>query len=560
MIQAAPEATNKLLQRLQSPSYTPAGPELPGLWALLSQSREDQDLSGAILKSLLRRGADALVVGLRLPCLDDDSGLVAAALGRLATEAGVAAELIEKTKETLLTVLSETPTQVRSVRAAIRALGNLGADCEAELLAFWQSEPGSTHRQALVIALGKVGGANALAFLEGAADSIQAQASVRAAYQNAVLLLNRRLQRTQTGQASEILPDATMPGLTFGPVEVRFRCRAGLEQILINECSPAWDAVSGKQGEVFLKVTGAMRQLFNVRTAESFGFPLRVTGASNSSEAVVIALTSPAVRQFMTSLTRGRPTYRIEWVDDGARRSVTRDIATKIAKAVPELVNETRNPLWQIEVRRSAREIAVELVPVGLTDPRFPWRGTTVAASSHAPLAAALVRLAEVKAGDVVWDPFVGAGTELIECGLTTRVKHLFGTDLSREALAAARSNIELAKLSLSGNAHFESPVDLIEGSCLSKVPPGITCIVTNPPLGRRVEKDGAISLLQQFIPLAYQALTPGGRMVWVTPAEEETDKIAIRSGFTVGYRSRIDMGGFHAHIQVLKKGSLIRS
>jgi len=550
-----------VLKKLENPAYTPAERDLPELWQALVSAEEEQEK--LIVKALLRRKAEALDVGLRQDLAADVRGSMTAALGRLAAEAAkvkaLSPEKLQVCGDALLAVLALTPEVTRAVRAAIRALGNLEEFDSAEpLLAFWKGDTGTKHRQALVIALGKVGGVEALELLEASAAELNAQVSLQAALQNSLLLLRRRLQRHEH---SAIAATAQLTGPTAPKsqtVEVRFHCRAGLERLLVDECPPAWDAVAGKQCEVLARVNGPVGNLFRVRTAESFGFPIRVTGASNSIEAVELALTAPATQELIKNLTTGKATYRIEWADDGARRSVTRDVATRLAQKLPELVNETRQPLWQIVVRRRVREIDIELVPRGLADPRFAWRQDTVAASSHAPLAAALVRLARPKPSDVVWDPFVGAGTELIECGLNVKVARLIGSDTSGAALQAARDNfVRAGLLGQDGAAPSQklAPlIELIEGSCLDHPPSGVSCIITNPPLGRRVERGGAAELLTRFVPVAFAALGAGGRLVWVTPDAETTNKAAQRAGFELSFRVDVDMGGFHSQIQVLKK------
>ena len=541
-------AQEELFAKLKNPAFTPSLTDLAGLWRLLPSANEEEEKT--LVKVLLRRDVDALKEGLKIDLASDQSGNIAAALGRIAAETWKDeksdSQLVSETGRILVHILETTPENSRSVKSAIRALGNLEEFDSADVLhSFWSSPHAQKHMQALIIALGKVGDSRSLELLERDSATINEQLSLRAALASAILLLKRRIQRSEK---SEIDARAVVPG--FGPVEVRFHCRAGLEQILIDECPRNWEATAQKQGEVLVKYSGPIGDLFKVRTAESFGFPIRVTGATNSIEAVEIALTDPRTRALIKGLTQGRPTYRLEWSDDGARRSVTRDLATRISKRAPELVNETRQPLWQLVIRRRVREIDIELFPRGLHDPRFAWRSSTVAASSHAPLSAALVRLSRPAENDVVWDPFAGAGTELIERALVCRAKKIVGTDLSSSAIVAAKENFIRAK---STKAEID-PIEFINSSCFDNPPKNISKIITNPPLGRRVEAGGAEDLLARFLPVAYESLCPGGKLVWVTPSAAVTDKVAIRLGFEILFHADFDMGGFHAQIQCLQK------
>ncbi|MFY0536671.1 TRM11 family SAM-dependent methyltransferase [Nannocystis pusilla] len=112
-------------------------------------------------------------------------------------------------------------------------------------------------------------------------------------------------------------------------------------------------------------------------------------------------------------------------------------------------------------------------------DPRFSYRSGDVPAASHPTIAAALARLAEVRQDDVVWDPFVGSGLELCERGLLGPAASLLGTDLDPRALAVAAANLRNAGLR----------AELTQADATTHRPAGVTLIVTNPPMGRRVHR-----------------------------------------------------------------------
>ena len=80
-------------------------------------------------------------------------------------------------------------------------------------------------------------------------------------------------------------------------------------------------------------------------------------------------------------------------------------------------------------------------------------------------VAAALARAAGARSDDVVWDPFVGSGLELVERGLLGPYVRLLGTDLDLRALEVARSNLTQAKL-----AAFE----LTQANALEHRPRGV--------------------------------------------------------------------------------------
>jgi 23S rRNA G2445 N2-methylase RlmL len=186
----------------------------------------------------------------------------------------------------------------------------------------------------------------------------------------------------------------------------------------------------------------------------------------------------------------------------------------------------------------------VELSPRGLDDPRFTYRVRDVAGASHPPLAAALVRAAGVREDDVVWDPFMGSGVELVERARAGRYARLAGSDTSPRALDAARANFAAAGL---------DGVRVELADALTHAPPGTTLILTNPPMGRRLLRDGSLgTLLDGFIDHASAILPAGGRLAWLSPLGARTRKRAALRGLVVALDEVVDMGGFPAHLQCM--------
>ena len=181
-----------------------------------------------------------------------------------------------------------------------------------------------------------------------------------------------------------------------------------------------------------------------------------------------------------------------------------------------------------------------------MPDPRFTYRATDVVGSSHPTIAAALAWVAEPRSDDIVWDPFAGGGTELIEVARRKMVKHLYGSDISEQALSRAQLNLDSAQVSAT----------LCAGDATRFVPPEApTLIISNPPMGRRVlNKDRVTELLNRFLPHAARTLAPGGRIAWYTPRADDARALLARLGLTLAFAERVDMGGFPAELQLLKK------
>jgi 23S rRNA G2445 N2-methylase RlmL len=170
-------------------------------------------------------------------------------------------------------------------------------------------------------------------------------------------------------------------------------------------------------------------------------------------------------------------------------------------------------------------------------------------ASSHPTLAAALARVGGARPDDVVWDPFAGAGTELVERARLGPYRRLIGTDLDPAALESARENLAAASL---------SDVTLAVADARTFRPPEPpTLILTNPPMGRRV-LDSTLTgpLYDAFLAHAAKTLAPSGRLVWISPRWEDTRARASAVGLRATFRQRVDMGGFFAELQAFSAGA----
>ena len=158
------------------------------------------------------------------------------------------------------------------------------------------------------------------------------------------------------------------------------------------------------------------------------------------------------------------------------------------------------------------------------------------------------MRIAGAHPDDAVWDPFVGSGTELCERALAGPYRSLVGSDMEPRALQIARVNLEAAGV---------RDALLVQGDAVTRRPPGPppTRIITNPPLGRRVQRASALGpMLDRFLVHAADVLAPGGRIVWISPFPRRTREFAATRGLALIEAREVDMGGFTAEMQVLEK------
>ncbi len=521
-----------IAQALTDSGYTPRQADLDAVVAVLVDGDESQ--ATAAQQALLR--AEGLA-GTRLVVALASAGATARVrilrcLGRLARQSpGLQAALVAS--------LADPTPAVR--RAAIVALGKLGVPSVAapllNLAAAGTSD--GPELRALVEALGKLGEPAALPWLEAldpGGDPELARLRVRAQ-----LMLSRSVGRSEDPGALVLTAPADEHR------RVQWTCRIGLEHVVAEMLGPSWHAKVLGPGRVHGRMTGSLAAALAVRTALGFGFPLapvRVSadvkaGTDALVQVIVDTLTSRDAQTVLTTWTRGPVRYRLAWAQGGHQRATVWRVAQAVAQVCPRLVNDPTDSLWEVFVDVGADRVALELRPRGV-DTRFAYRLGDVPAASHPTIAAALAWLGGVLPGDVVWDPFVGSGTELVERGLLGPHRELCGSDSDPNAVAIAGRNLEAAGVLAA----------LTVADACTHHPRGITQIVTNPPMGRRVHRGDVAPLLTTFVTHAATVLQPGGRLTWVTPLPRVTGEAARRVGLVCERSHLVDMGGFSAQLE----------
>lgn len=513
------------IERAADPGFTPGRRDVPALLAHLG----DRDRGDVVLRALVRAG---------------DVAAAAAIAAFDAADAGCRPRMCE-----LVGRFADTPDRVawiaarlhdadeRVRRRAATALGKLEDERhEPGLLAAWHRATSDTERKAIAAALGQCGGADALALLDAVQTDDPELVRVIGTTRHK---LARGLVRAQT---TTIDLDAA-PRV---PATIDLHTRVGLEELVAARV-PGTTAIG--RGLVRVAWPASLRELFAVRTFVEASFPLPVQRVRRSTSdaiegAIIRALTSEDALAIFSTWTRGPIRWRLDWSARGHGRAAVWRIVEAIALLRPELVNDSRDAPWQARVDVTGDEIAVSLVPRGIVDPRFAWRTGSVPASSHPTIAAALAEIADAQASDVVWDPFVGAGAELVECGLWSgpRPPALFGTDLEPDAIAAARRNLEAAGM--------RDATLVVADACTWRPPRPPTLVVSNPPMGHRVRGDAPIpELLGRAMDHWATVVAPGARLVWLSPAARRT---AAHPAVRVRQRMPVDIGGLMTELQVL--------
>ncbi|HLK39266.1 MAG TPA: HEAT repeat domain-containing protein [Polyangiaceae bacterium] len=525
-----------LAERVNDPGFTPSVRDVGALVELL----DDADRAPAVQRALGRVGAPAVpILAARLKGAPPPvRARIVRALGRLAAH--------EATVGVLLAALGDADPKTR--RNAAIALGHAPRgrpDVEDALLNAWELDARTEMHRSIAAALGKAGTARSLPVLIAAADDEDAELSRIAA--QASIMVERTGSRTGTERI-----DAARRAAAALAVEVL--ARRGVEDLLAEELSAVQGVdevrVAGP-GRVTARLVGPMEVLFRARTMLSFRFPIEPEPLSEPGglgAAVARAATGETARAVFATWSPASTRYRIAWAQGGHRRAETWSIARAIAARAPALVNDPTASTWELVVSTQERRAAVALAPRALDDPRFAWRRQDVPAASHPTLAAALARVAGASANDVVWDPFVGSGAELIERALLGPYASLRGGDVDPRALSAARANVETARL----------PIVLEAADALSRRPTGVTLVITNPPMGRRASRQaGLAEMLDAFVTHAASVLEGGGRLVWIAPWPDRSRAAAARAELRLEWARTVDMGGFEAEMQRWAKPSI---
>ncbi len=506
--------------------FTPSVKDLPDLVGLLACEDEAKADAAARAIALLADKATPLVLGAIPASVRPARARLVKLLGRLQAAMPTAeafAALARLTRD----------TDLKARLNAVAALGLLsGEEAEAALLGVLREADRPEVEKAALRALGTAGGEAALAELGRRPQS--RLPAVAEAQEQALRYLKRTITREMPGG---IDPTASLQGLL-----VHLVCRRGLEKLLADEAKVLGPAHVERPGLVALKAKGGLESIYSLRLLGHVAFRLGAF-AAKAPDAARKAWSLAGTEALLGRLSRGPVRYRLAWKDGSDLEK--KALVQALDALEPSRLNDPRQSPWQLSLEDHAGGTEVWLVPKGVPDDRFIYRKTYVYASSHPTIAAALARVAGAKDQDVVWDPFAGSATELIERARLGRVKASFGTDLDPNAVAMAKVNLEAARVT----ADVQVADALVHAPAIAP-----TLILTNPPLGLRVQRGKAEALLVAFAVHAADVLAPGGRIVWVSSFPKATAEALCAKGLKETFRQPIDMGGFDGELQAFVK------
>lgn len=178
---------------------------------------------------------------------------------------------------------------------------------------------------------------------------------------------------------------------------------------------------------------------------------------------------------------------------------------------------------------------------------RREWRKEFVPAGINPALAYVMCEVAEIKATDVVLDPFCGGGTIPVTVAAYFKPKQIIASDLSGKAIDITQRNITRAKVK--NIMVFRSDVSMLKLGAGS-----ISKIITNLPFGiREKSHDQNIKIYENFAAISKKALSATGKIVLLTQEIKLIEQIFNDKGFKKVADYPVDQGGLRPHIFVFE-------
>jgi tRNA (guanine6-N2)-methyltransferase len=254
---------------------------------------------------------------------------------------------------------------------------------------------------------------------------------------------------------------------------------------------------------------------------------------------------------------RGKPTFRLVTQMEGHHGYLRRDAGKYFARGLAGKFPDS----WKPAEENAAIEFwltidnATAVSGVRLSDRSMRHRTYKLEhrpASLRPTVAAAMVRLAEIKPRHVVLDPMCGAGTLLAEyLAAVSKIRAekppAAGGDLDAGAVRAA--SVNLSKLGSTRLARWDA----------TRLPLGdatVDRVISNPPFGKQLSSPEAVGSLYRAVVREYdRVLRPDGRAVLLA-----ADATAMRSAArAVGWQNarelKIRVLGQPAVLSVWRKG-----
>lgn len=253
---------------------------------------------------------------------------------------------------------------------------------------------------------------------------------------------------------------------------------------------------------------------------------------------------------------KGRPTYRLVTQMEGHHAYLRRDAGKALARGLAGHLPDS----WRPADENAAVEVwlsidgATAVCGVRLSDASMRQRSYKLEhrpASLRPTVAAALVRLAAARPGQVVLDPMCGAGTILAEqLAYSERFRGngpaVLGGDLDLAAARAAAVN--LRRLGAPELCRWDA-------TRLPLAAASIDHIISNPPFGKQLSSPEEIGPLYRAMVAEYaRVLRPGGQAVLLVSDAAALREAARPVGWKAHRQLRVRVLGQAAQISAWRK------
>ena len=195
---------------------------------------------------------------------------------------------------------------------------------------------------------------------------------------------------------------------------------------------------------------------------------------------------------------------------------------------------------WQVLVRTTPRPLSARA-----------WRVCNLPGGLNACVAAAMLDVANVRPFERMLNAMCGSGTLLLEQASKQRVKDLWGVDISEEALACARENLQAAKAQLKQQVRLEHA----DVTTLPYPDACVDVVVCDPPWGDAL---GSIEtnrdLYPRFLQEMARVITPAGRLIMITHDVRRFERDIAASPWQKTAEVRVFHGGHYPRVYRLER------
>ena len=245
---------------------------------------------------------------------------------------------------------------------------------------------------------------------------------------------------------------------------------------------------------------------------------------------------------------KGNLEYRLDIKSGDVSREDRKRLSVKLSERLDKqgFINSPSAYMFEITVMSVYRGAMLLIMPQAQLDDRFTYKKQGVSASIHPAAAAACVSFIApyLKEDASVLDCFCGSGTMLFERARKPYGR-LMGTDISKDALKAARLNEKFAKT----GAHFYMK------NALSPFEDTFDEVISNLPFGLRVgshmKNEG---MYKGFLENLRRLLKKDGYAFLFTHDKKLLAELIDASPFTLVCKHTFSCGGLYPSMFVIKK------